>query len=144
MGYAPKAEGAELKPVHIGVSGLAVYAGGGGQVDPDLRPGDGRFVVQFVADDVNAKAELIDQAIVEHMGFSDAAEAAVQRNIQREVQVVGTGQASGLDAERIGAERLEGIGIGPEEAFRQTVLAAAKFSIPVRRELVVRELTGIA
>src|SRR5579863_8540660 len=78
------------------------------------------------------------------MRFGDAAETAVQGNIQWEVQVVDTGLAASLNAVRIRAERLERIGIGPEEALRQVILAATEFAIPIRRKLVVRELTRIS
>src|ERR1022692_68405 len=134
-----KGESAELKPVDIGIAGLSVHSGGSRQVDADLRIGDRRFVVQLVADDVHAKAKVVDQAVVEYVSFGDAAEPAVQRNAQREVEVVGTGLASGLDAVRIGSERFEGAGIGPEKAFGEMIFPAAEFAIPVHRELVIGE-----
>ena len=122
---------------------MAIYPDRSGQVDSNLRARDGRFIIQFVADDVNANAELVDQAVVEYVSFGDAAEAAVQRNIQGEVEVVGAGLAAGLDPERIRSKGLKGIGIRPEEALGQAVLAATEFAVPVQGELVIGKLTGI-
>ena len=112
---------------------MSVHSSCGGQIDADLRIGDGRLVIQPVADDVDAEAEFVDQGIVEHVSFGDAAEAAMQGNIEREVQIVGTGLAAGLNAVRIGAEGLKRVGIGPEEALGKTVFPAAKFAVPVQR-----------
>ena len=137
-GIRPKGPSAELKPVHVGI------AVGGRQVDANVRPGDGRLVIQLVADDVDAKAEFIDQNIAEQVSFGNAAETAVQRNIQGKIQIVGAGLATGLDPVGIRTERLEGIGIGPEEALGQTVFATVEFAIPRFCELVVRELAGTA
>src|ERR1039458_8997112 len=112
-----KGESVELKPVDIGIAGLSAYSNGSGQINANLRIGDRRLVIQLVADDVDAKAKVVDQAVVKYVSFGNAAEPAMQRNVQREVEVVDAGLASGLDAVRIGSKRFEGVGIGPEKAF---------------------------
>ena len=77
------------------------------------------------------------------MSFRDAAKAAMQWNIERKIQVVRTGLAASLDSVRISSEGLERIGVRPEEALGQTIFPSTKFAIPVRGELIVRELAGI-
>ena len=143
-GIGAKTEGVKLKPVDIGIAGLAVYADGRRQVDANLRIGHGRLVVQPVTDNVDAEAEFVDQGIGENVGFGDAAEPAVQGNIQWEVQVVRARLPASLNAVGIGSERLKGSGVGPEEALRKAILAGAKFTIPVRGELVVAEFAGLS
>src|SRR5580693_2441109 len=91
-GIRSKAKSTELQAVHIRV-GVC-----GRQVDPHLSTGNGRFVIQFVADDVDPGAELVDQTIAEDVSLGDAAKAAVQRNLKRKVQIGGTRQPSGLNS----------------------------------------------
>ena len=78
-GICPKSPGAELQPVHVGIP--ACISDGGGQIDADVSSGDGCLVIQFIADDVDAETEFIDQGIAEQVSFGDAAKAAMQRNI---------------------------------------------------------------
>ncbi len=51
------------------------------------------------------------------MRLGNAAHPIVKRDIQWEIQIIGSWRAPGLDAKRIGAKGLERIGIGPEEAL---------------------------
>ena len=114
--------------------GEAVYvrvAVCGGDVDSHLRIGDGWLVVQFVADNVDPKPELVHDCVGEEMRFSNAAHAVMQRDVQWEIQVVRRGCAARLDLERIAAEGLKGVGISPEEAEGETILSAAELAIPI-------------
>jgi hypothetical protein len=112
-------------------------------MDPDVRTGDGRLVTQLVADDVDAKAEFIDQRVCEDVAFRDAPKAAVQRNMQGKIQVVDTRLATCLDTVPIGPKGFESVGIGPEKALRQVIFASTKLAIPIRCELIVTELPRI-
>ena len=59
-----EAERAELQTVDVGIASLAVHSRRGGQIDADLCVGDRRLIAEPVADDVDAKAEFVDQALV--------------------------------------------------------------------------------
>ena len=95
-----KGKAIKLKPVYVGIARLPVYSSCSGQVNAHLRIGNWWLIIQLVADDVYAEAEFIDQTTAEYMCIGDAAEAAMQRNVQGEIQVVGTGLASSLDPVR--------------------------------------------
>jgi len=90
-GIGSKGPASKLQTVHIGIAGCPFTPVAVGKLMPMSAPGDGRSIIQFVADDVDAKTEFVDQVIAEDVSFRDAAEAAVQRDIQRKVQIVGAG-----------------------------------------------------
>src|SRR3981189_67335 len=82
------------------------------------------------------------------MRFAGGEEAALQREIIREIEVGGGDAAGECAAERsleaAGAEGKDGFRIGKEEARGDLVLAAAKFTIPVGGELIVSVLSRLA
>src|SRR5208282_6496067 len=135
-GVRSKSKGVELQAVHVGI-GI-----GGWQIDADVRSGDGGLVIQFVADDVDAEAELVDQCIAEEVSFGDAPEAAVQGNIEGKVHVVDAGRSAGLNPVTIGAEGFVGFGVRPEETLGEAIFAAAEIAVPGFGELVIGELSG--
>ena len=108
-GPAPK-----LQAVHVRIAQGTL---GGGQVNADLRSGNRRLVIQFVADDVDAEAEFVHQVVGENVRFRDAPEAAVQGNFQREVQIVGGRGTTRLNLKGVGTKGFKRIGVGPEEAL---------------------------
>jgi len=142
-GIRPEAKGAKLKPVHVGITGLAIDSGSRRQIDADLSASDRRLIVQSVTNDVDPKAEVIYQRVAEGVSLCDAPKTAVKRYIERKIKVIGTREAAGLNPERIRAEGLEGVGIRPEETLGEMVFASAKIAVPVCRELVVAELARI-
>ena len=84
----------ELQSVHVGI---AFGSGRCGQIDAQLRARNRCLIVQLVADDVDAEAEFVDQVGAEDVSFGQAAEAAVQRDLDREIQIVRCGRESDLD-----------------------------------------------
>jgi len=133
--------GAELQAIHIRIARLPVYANGGRQVDADLRACDGRFVIQFIADDVDAESEFIDEGVAENVGLSDAAKPAVKGYIQREIQVVDAGVGRRLNAERVCAKRLVSIGVRPEKRSDSRSLPLRN-SRPIRGDWLSLNLPG--
>ncbi len=132
-----KSPGSELQSVHVGI------LVGGRQIDADVRARDGCFVIELVADDVYPKPEFIHKCVAEEMRLRDAAEPAVQRNAEGEIEIVRARQATGLDSVGIRSERLEGRRVRPEEANGEVILAAAKVTVPVGSELIVGKFARI-
>src|ERR1700733_1944024 len=71
------------------------------------------------------------------MSLCDARESTAQRDIQREIEIAGEGGVARLNLQVIGAERLVGFRVRPEEALGDSVLASVEVLVPVGRKLIV-------
>src|SRR5260370_12513576 len=103
-----------------------------------------RYVRVRIIDAIIAKRELIDLLAGEDVSPRAAEEARVHRNVQREIQVRGTGRRPVGRRQTASSEWLESVGVAEEKAHGARFGAVAGFAVPVGSELIITEAPRIA